>query len=218
MKYFTREWHEEMQISGFLVFPETKQDWEQDVAWYHSEGMDFEEIRRYDLEHRKNDLLKFLPESFHPYIQDGTINSQFPSIKLRTMAEQWRSEHDKRMSMIWNEYRRGYLSIKDSLPEKAVQLCEKSLHDAKVTSIEMPSADIFIMSLDCRGSYHYQTDIKVTFTGVKSLQPPDLSVGSYWLYDEVYSTDSGFELNVLFDSPLVEFTVIADNVMIEISS
>lgn len=134
------------------------------------------------------------------------------------MAEQWRSEYDKRMSMIWNDYRGYYLSIKDLLPEKVVQLCEKSLHDAKVTSIEIPSTDIFIMNLDCRGGYHYQTDIKVTFTGVKCLQPLDLSAGSYWLYNEVYSTEAGFELNVLFDSPLVEFTVTADNVMIEISS
>lgn len=75
LKYFTREWYEEMQISGFLIFHETEQDWDQDVAWYHSEGMDIEEIRRYDLENRKTGLLKFLPESFHPYIRDGMINT-----------------------------------------------------------------------------------------------------------------------------------------------
>ncbi|OKP89300.1 hypothetical protein A3842_04230 [Paenibacillus sp. P3E] len=218
MKYFTREWYEEMQVSGFLVFHETEEDWEQDVAWYNSEGLDFEEIRRYDLENRKNDLLKFLPESFHPYIQDGTINSRFPSDKLRTMTEQWRMEYDRRMSIIGNEYRNYYLSIKDSLPENVVQLYENSLHDAKVTSLEIPSENILIMTLDCRGSYYYQTDIKVTFTGVKSLELQDLSVGSYWLYNEVYSNEAGFQLNVLFDGPLVEFTLTADNVIIEISS
>lgn len=218
MKYFTKERYEEMQIASFLVFPEAEKDWEENVAWYISEGLNFEEISRNNLEHGKNDLLKFLPESFHPYIQDGTLNSQFPSEELKKMAEQWRSEYDRRVSTIGNEYRRYYMSIKDSLSENVVQLCEKSLHDARLRSVEMPSEDIFIMTLDCRGSYHYHTDVKITFIGVKNLQPPDLSVGSNWLYDEVYPTDVGFELHVLFDSPLIEFTISADNVIIEISS
>lgn len=218
MNYFTKEWYEEMQISGFLVFHETVKDWEEDVAYYIAQGMNFEEICRDSLAYLKADLLKFLPKSFHPYIQNGTINSRFPSVELRKMAEQWRKEYDKRMSIIRNEYRRCYMSIKDSLPDNVVQLCEKSLHDARVLSLEMPSEDTFIITLDCRGGYHYHTDVKLTFIGVKKLQPPDLSVGSDWLYDEVYSTDAGFELHVLFGSPLREFTIVADNVLIEFSS
>ncbi|WP_019914187.1 DUF4085 family protein [Paenibacillus sp. HW567] len=218
MKYLTKEWYEEMQITSFLLFPETKKDWEENIAWHISEGLNFEELRRVELEYRKNDLLKFLPEPFHPYIHDGTLNSQFPSEELRTMAEQWQNEYDKRMSIIRDEYSRYYLSIKDSLSENVVQFYQKSLHDAKVISVETPSEDIFIMTLDCSGGYHYHTNVQITFTGVKNLQPPDLNVGSYWLYDEIYLTEAGFELHVLFDSPLMEFTIAADNVIIEISS
>ncbi|WHY20083.1 DUF4085 family protein [Paenibacillus sp. G2S3] len=215
MNYFTKEWYEEIQIRGFLVFHETEKDWEEDVASYKAVGMNFEEICRDGLAYLKNDLLKFLPKIFHPYIHNGKVNSHFPSVELRKMAEQWRNEYDKRMSIIGNEYLRSYKSIKDSLPDNVVQLCEKSLHDPRVLSLEIPSEDTFIITLDSRGGYYYYTDVKLTFIGVKNLQPADLSIGSYWLYDEVYSTDAGFQLNVLFGSPLREFTIVADNVLID---
>ncbi|MWC30327.1 DUF4085 family protein [Paenibacillus sp. MMS18-CY102] len=218
MKYFTKELYEETQIASFLSFPETEKDWDENVAWHRSEGLDFEEMNRSSLEYSKKDLLKFLPEFFHPYIQEGTLNTQFPSEELRKMAEQWRSGLDQRMSLIGKECRGHYLSIKGSLPDNAVQLYEKSLHDARVLSLEMPSDGIFVMTLDCRGSMHYGTDIKVTFVGVKNLQPLDLSVGSDWISDEVYAAEGGFELHVLFENPLKEFTIAADNVIIEILS
>lgn len=120
MKYFTKEWYEEMQVYSFLTFHETEKDWIEDVAWYIAEGINFEERCKDDLEYMKNDLLKFLPESFHPYIQNGTLNSKFPSVELRIMVDQWRNDHDKRMSIIRNEYRHYYMSIKDSLPENIV--------------------------------------------------------------------------------------------------
>jgi len=218
MKYFTKELYEEMQIRGYLVFPETKKDWEDDIAWHLSEGLNFEEIRRNNLEDKKEDLLKYLPAFFHPYIQDGTINSQFPSDELRKMADQWQMEYDERTKAIGVTYRNYYDSIKGSLPGSVIQLIEKSLHDAQVTSIEIPSKDTFIMTLDCRGGYHYLTDVRLTFTGVENVQPTNLSVGSGWLYDEVYLTETGFELHVLLDGPLMEFTITAENVSIEILS
>jgi hypothetical protein len=211
MRYFTKEWYKEMQIRGFLVFPETKKDWDENVAWYKAEGRNFDKLCREEMEYRKHDLLKFLPESFHSYILGGTLNCQFPSAELREMAEQWRKEYDERNKLMSKEYRDNYISIKDSLRENVVQLYEKSLHDSRVQSLEMPFEDTFSMTLDCSGSYHYYNDVKLTFIGVKKLQHPELRVGSLWLYDEVYSTEAGFELHVLFDIPLEELIIGADN-------
>ncbi|MGO4545317.1 DUF4085 family protein [Paenibacillus sp. 2TAB23] len=218
MKYFTKELYEEMQIRGYLIFPETKKDWEDDIAWYVSENLNFEEICRCNLEDKKEDLLKYLPEFFHSYIQDGTINSQFPSDELRKMADRWKMEYDERTKAIGVTYRKYYDSIKGSLPEYVIQLIEKSLHDAQVTLIEIPSKDTFIMTLNCRGGYHYLTDVRLTFTGVENIKPTKISAGSCWLYDEVYLTETGFELHVLLDGPLMEFTISAENVSIEIIS
>ncbi|WP_164684733.1 DUF4085 family protein [Brevibacillus reuszeri] len=38
---------------------------------------------------------------------------------------------------------------------------------------------------------------------------------NYWLYNEIYATDRGFELHVLFDCPLTEWKIVAENVQIE---
>ncbi|GIP45097.1 hypothetical protein J45TS6_35560 [Paenibacillus sp. J45TS6] len=218
MKYFTKELYEESQIRGFLIFHETEKDWEDDIAWYESEGLNFKEICKNNLEDQRADLLKYLPASFHPYIQDGTLKSEFPSEKLRKMADKWLLEYHERVEAKGIAYRNYYNSIKKSLPENVIHLYEKTLHDAQVTSIEQPLKDTIIMTLDCRGSYHYLTDIRLVFTGVQNIQPTNLSVGSGWLYDEVYLTETGFELHVLLDGPLMELTISAENVNIEVIS
>ncbi|PGM59546.1 DUF4085 family protein [Bacillus sp. AFS053548] len=44
---------------------------------------------------------------------------------------------------------------------------------------------------------------------------PENIKGGFWLYDEVYPTKSGFELNVLFDIPLIEFKIVAEDIVVE---
>ncbi|WP_248734440.1 DUF4085 family protein [Neobacillus rhizosphaerae] len=36
---------------------------------------------------------------------------------------------------------------------------------------------------------------------------PDKLEGAFWLYDEGYSTKTGFELPVLLDCPFIEFKI-----------
>lgn len=119
------------------------------------------------------------------------------------------------MEKLDEEYLLHYKTNKDKLPKIVVKLHEDSLHDAKVKSYYSPSIDTFIMTLDCRGGFHYFTDIKLTFTGVKELNLPKGFEGAFWLYDEVYSTKEGFEFNVLFDCPFSEVKINAENVLIE---
>lgn len=215
MKYFTKEWYDEMQVSGFLTFPETEEEWEEYQKAYREEGKDPDEIHRSDLEDRKEDLLKFLPVSFHPYIVDGTINSAFPTPELREMAVRWEREHEARVDALLDEYSRHFESIKESLPPGALQLTEKSLHDCIVRNVSHPSADTLVFQLDCRSGFHYFKDIQVTFTGVTdTLIPPDF-VGAWWLYNEIYLSGDLMELHVLFDTPKAEVTIICKDVQIE---
>ncbi|WP_426454638.1 DUF4085 family protein [Paenibacillus sp. S-38] len=218
MRYFTKEWYEEAQIRSFLIFHETQKEWEAEIAWYESEGLNYKEICKNNLESKRADLLKYLPAPFHPYIEDGTLKSEFPSEELRKMADQWLLEYDEKSKERGTAYRNYYNSIKSSLPENVIELYEKSLHDARVTSTEKHLKDEFIMTLDCRGGYHYLTDIRLTFTGVQKIQLANVSLGSGWLYDEVHLTETGFELHVLLDGPLMEFTISAENVKIEVIS
>ncbi|WP_000873329.1 DUF4085 family protein, partial [Bacillus thuringiensis] len=75
MKYFNKDWYKEMQVSGFLNFSETVEEWEEMLRESEKIGMDYKQSLREDAEEKKEDLLKFLPKSLHPYIHDNTINS-----------------------------------------------------------------------------------------------------------------------------------------------
>ncbi|KJS13045.1 MAG: hypothetical protein VR67_05915 [Peptococcaceae bacterium BRH_c8a] len=214
MIYFTKDWCREMQVTSFLAFPETKEEWDNNLEHFKTMGLDYKKLYKQDLIAHKVDLLKFLPESFHPYIYNETLNSEYPSPELKKMAEQWREDYLERINAVANEYNQYYNSIKETLPENAVRLHENSLHDASVLSFAAPSRDTFEIILDCRGGFHYFTDIKLTFVGVKELSVPDKLEGTYWLYNEVYATKEGFELHVLFH-PLTEFTIVAESVFID---
>lgn len=215
MKYFTKEWYDEMQISGFLVFPETEEEWNENRELLIKDGQDPDAINRRDLAEKQEDLLKFLPESFHPYIYDGRLNSAFPTPELRTMTEEWERDYEARMDALLDDYSRHYESIKEHLPAGANQLTEKSLHDCIIKSTERPSDDELVLILDCSGGFHYHKDIKVTFTGVSEAVIPDDMENAWWLYNEIYLNGEGFELHVLFDQPMAEVKIVSRDVQIE---
>ena len=215
MKFFTKEWYDEMQISGFLVFPETEEEWNENREWLLKDGQDPDEINRRDLSDKKEDLLKFLPASFHPYIYDGTLNSAFPTPELRAMTEEWEKDYEARMDALLDDYSRHYEFIKESLPAGANQLTEKSLHDCIIKSTERPTDDVLVLILDCSGGFHYHKDIKVTFTGVREAVIPDDMTNAWWLYNEIYLNGEGFELHVLFENPMAEVKIVSHDVQIE---
>lgn len=129
---------------------------------------------------------------------------------------QWGREYDERLQALFREYRKGYETIKNELPEGAVQLAEKSLHDARVISYAMPAEGVLEIILDCGGAMHYQCEIKLTFSGVSGLHLTEPLEKKYWLYDEIYAAEQGFELRVLMDSPPSELIITAQDVSIEI--
>ncbi|QHJ69136.1 DUF4085 family protein [Planococcus halotolerans] len=215
MKYFTKDWYDEMKVSGFLTFPETEEQWEEDQAGYREQGIDPAEVHRRDLEDRKEDLLKFLPESFHPYIYDGTINSKYPTPELRNMADRWEADYEARFDALLDDYSRHYESIKEFLPPGAIQLTEKSLHDCVVKSVDRPSYDELVLLIDCSGGFHYFKDVEVKFTEVSDALIPEDITGAWWLYNEIYLSGDRVELHVLFDTPITEVTIICKDIQIE---
>lgn len=215
MRYFTKEWYREMQVSGFLVLPETREEWEEELAFYQEEGIDYQSRFQQNLEEMKEDLLKFLPKSFHKYIHNGTLNSKYPSAELRNLVDKWQEDYENRMNQLWAEYNEYYESTKHELPKSAINLVENSLHDAVILSTEMLPHDTFTMTLDCSGGFHYFTKVKLRFTGVSHIQIEQELNGAYWLYDEIYPKDEGFELCILLDSPLSELKIVARDVLID---
>ncbi len=207
-----------MQVSGFLNFSETVEGWEEMLRESEKIGMDYKQSLREDAEEKKEDLLKFLPKSLHPYIHDNTINSEYPSEKLKKLMLEWTEDYEKRMDDLEQAYKDNYNSIKERLAQNVVQLHEYSLHDSQVTSVERKSKDTIIITLDCSGTFNEFDKLKVTFTGVSKCSIPENFEGAWWLCHEINLAEDGFELGVLFDCPFEEVMVCAKNVLLEIDN
>ncbi|ADK05364.1 hypothetical protein bcere0016_26120 [Bacillus cereus 95/8201] len=218
MKYFNKDWYKEMQVSGFLNFSETVEEWEEMLRESEKIGMDYKQSLREDAEEKKEDLLKFLPKSLHPYIHDNTINSEYPSEKLKKLMLEWTEDYEKRMDDLEQAYKDNYNSIKERLAQNVVQLYEYSLHDSQVTSVERRSKDTIIITLDCSGTFNEFDKLKVTFTGVSKCSIPENFEGAWWLCHEIDLAEDGFELGVLFDCPFEEVMICAKNVLLEIDN
>ncbi len=207
-----------MQVSGFLNFSETVEEWEEMLRESEKIGMDHKQSLREDAEEKKEDLLKFLPKSLHPYIHDNTINSEYPSEKLKKLMPEWTEDYEKRMDDLEQAYKDNYNSIKERLAQNVVQLHEYSLHDSQVTSVERRSKDTIIITLDCSGTFNEFDKLRVTFTGVSKCSIPENFEGAWWLCHEIDLAEDGFELGVLFDFPFEEVMICAKNVLLEIDN
>ncbi|GAB6549934.1 DUF4085 domain-containing protein [Bacillus cereus] len=173
MKYFNKDWYKEMQVFGFLIFPETVEEWEEMLRESEKVGMDYKQSLREDVEEKKEDLLKFLPKSLHPYIHDNTINSEYPSKQLKKLMLEWTVDYEKRMNDLEQACIDNYNSIKEKLSQNVVQLHDYSLHDSVVKSVERRSKDTLIITLDCIGTFSEFDILQVTFTGVTKCSIPE---------------------------------------------
>ncbi|MGE7917243.1 DUF4085 family protein [Lysinibacillus xylanilyticus] len=212
MKYFTQNWYREMQVNGFLTFPDSKEDWEESLNWKNEDGSSYIEILQAELEWRKEDLLTFLPAPFHPYILDGSLKTEYPSKELRDMAEEWNENYLSRRQIIRQQYLEQFEKIKEKLPSQVLEIHTKSLHDGEVLSFSESTITLIIAGT---GVGWYGTNVKLTFSNVEKYSIPEQLEGSWWLYNEIYKTETGFELHVLFDYPLFELMIRARELKIE---
>lgn len=181
-------------------------------------GMDYKQSLREDVEEKKEDLLKFLPKSLHPYIHDNTINSEYPTEKLKRLMLEWTKDYEKRMNDLEQAYIDNYNSIKEKLAQNVVQLHEYSLHDSVVKSVEKKSEATLIITLDCSGTFSEFDKLQATFIGVTKCSIPENFEGAWWLCHEIDFAEDGFELGVLFDCPFEEVMICAKNVLLEIDN
>lgn len=215
MKYYTKELYEEMQVYGFLSFPSSREEWEETLQSYKEYGIDYISTIRNDLEIRKPDLLKYLPKSMHPFIHNKTLMTEYPSSELKETGTQWLDNFEDRLRKIRKECVKNYKELKHKLPNNVVHLHENSLHDANVISFEyMPEKREFIMILNHLEDGK-EVNVILTFTDVKDIILEDNIETALWLYDEVYIDGDYFELHVLFDSPLTDLCIKAQNLQIK---
>ncbi|MEX3623089.1 DUF4085 family protein [Viridibacillus arvi] len=216
MKYFTKQWFEENQLSNYLFFLVTMGDWEEEKAYYREYGIDLEHERKMELQRDRDKLLKFLPEEFHPYVLDGSIIEGATSNKLRSMAKDWLEHFDDLTNKKFESSAADFIAAKSKLSKTVSDLFDSSFHDAIIQSIERYSDQTCTIKLNLENTYHETDMLTITFIGVSEFtSTAPVREGSWWLYEEISIVDGGFRLSVLFDSPLVDFSIVAKDVVIE---
>lgn len=68
-------------------------------------------------------------------------------------------------------------------------------HDSRVVDFRFEGT-IAVLSLDPRGSDSYDKEIR--FLNARILENESVTTGDWWLYHEVYPTDDGWEIHILF--------------------
>jgi len=216
MKYFTKQWFEENQLSNYLFFLVTMGDWEEEKAYYREYGIDLEQERKMELQRDREKLLRFLPEEFHPFVLDGSIIAGSPNDNLRNLAKNWLEHFDALSNEKFERCAADFISAKSKLPKAVNDLFVDSFHDAIIQTIERNADQTCTIKLNLENTYHENDMLIITFTGVSEFtSTASVGNGSWWLYEEVSIVEGGFRLNVLFDSPLAEFTIVAKDVVIE---
>lgn len=216
MKYFTKKWFEENQLSNYLFFLVTIEDWEEEKAYYREYDIDLEQERKMELQRDQDKLLRFLPEEFHPYILDGSIIDGAPSEKLRNMAKNWLEKFETLTNEKFEKCAADFIVAESKLSKTTKELFVSSFHDATIQAIERNSDQTFTIELNLENTYHDTDRLTITFVDVSEFKcTAPVKKGSWWLYEEVSMVDTGFRLNVLFDSPLAEFSIVAKDVVIE---
>lgn len=84
-------------------------------------------------------------------------------------------------------------------------------HDCRITSVEL--GDDLLLELDCRSGFTSASS--VLFRSCTVQLNEDIS-SNYWLYDELYKVDSGYEVHILTDGEagLAEMTLFCQEIEI----
>ncbi|KZD33435.1 hypothetical protein B4083_3943 [Bacillus cereus] len=146
MKYFTRDWYKEMQLSGFVHFIES-------IEKCKEIDPDYLQSLKDEVEERKEDLLNYLPETLHSYFYNNTIDSEYPPNELKKLLLEWTADYEKRMTQLDQSYLECFNSIKKKLPSNVVQLHEFSLHDSVIKVVKCKSEYTLSIVLDCTGTF-----------------------------------------------------------------
>lgn len=200
MKFFSEKDYRKTQISGMLAFPLSREGWDEYLEFMREIEVDYEEQAKASLERNRENLLALLPSSLHPYIHNGTINRPYTPPDLARLIADWNQELLDRNREQGRKWREAYESIKDRLPSGAVELSERSMHDAHFVSCKRPTTDRLHLAFKESGSDEGEEGkVRLLFTGVRFADVPQNIEPADWYMQEFELTDDGFAVSILLE-------------------
>ncbi len=197
MKYFTKELYEEMQVYGSLVYSDSKEEQEEEIEWYLSEGRDYfeESLKRFEL--ISPYMKKYLPKNLQKYIKDKSLmDSNIPGEVIREEITSWRNQWNVKWKWVCDHYNQYYESIHFGLPDDLKKIGKQiRIHDATIVDVRT-RADTLELVFNTVENKVFQ----LLFTQVVSFEYQDYVIGNVCLYTEIALLDqSDFEIQMLID-------------------
>lgn len=213
MWYLTLRDKKAFENTMHLYICESDEEWADSVAYAMENGIDFYKERKQELEVLRDHLLHYLPQRFHTYVFDGTLNTPNIPKHVRDDYLMWREEQERLFGNVLDAAYEQKLQTLPHLNPKVREVFEKSLHDTKIANINRHDNQV-VLTIDTAGGFTTKSIIFLSFMNIAS-EVGNLEAGQYYIYDELRKTVNGFALRVIFDCPEVEWTIEAKEIATE---
>ena len=163
------------------------------------------EIEPYDEEASTNDFLEMhqdeieeLKENLPKEILDEVADIRVLALgvateKVKDLVDKYSHECEMKFEKPFNEYNKHWYSISDKVPANIKE--NYNFHDCRILDIKKEGNDI-VFELDNSGGF---TNInKIIYKDAEILEN-NFVEGCYWVYDEMYLCDKGYEFHIAVD-------------------
>lgn len=169
------------------------------------EKKNFKQALRYNVQNLKRSL----PEEILKKVADIRVlalNRASADVKkeISLFCKANKKAVEMAIKAYWKEHRKNFKNHEPAFAE------DFHFHDCKVTSCRKRGSDILI-TLDNSGGF---TDINQIVLKDCSILKQDAPLhGAWWLYEEIYKSDNGYEIHVLLQkTKLIDFIVTVSNI------
>ena len=152
---------------------------------------------------------KRIPPNIYDQIADPRVFALgYCTKSIYNQLKKISKENMKKANLIVDEYSKAQMNeiIPDDIKEKL------SFHDCKVKDFKVDGKDA-AMIFDIYGQM--ATYDRVVFKSAKIISQESEVIGSYWIHNEIYCVENGYEVHILLDGEGThELTISCENIVI----
>ena len=171
---------------------QSMEDYEEEIEPYDEDKLteSFLEMHNREVE----ELRQKLPAEILDQVADVRVLALGKATrKVKKMIDKYCAEDDRNFEKAFENYSKYWDSISDKIPDNIKE--NYDFHDCMILKIKNIGDDI-VFELDNGGGF---TDIKRIIYKKAEMIENNFAKDCYWMYDEIYLADGGFEFHISID-------------------
>lgn len=171
---------------------QSMEDYEEEIEPYDEDKLteSFLEMHNREVE----ELRQKLPAEILDQVADVRVLALGKATrKVKKMIDKYCAEDDRNFEKAFENYSKYWDSISDKIPDNIKE--NYDFHDCMILKIKNIGDDI-VFDLDNGGGF---TDIKRIIYKKAEMIESNFAKDCYWMYDEIYLADGGFEFHISID-------------------